>query len=932
MLNFNLDVIIFAGFFITYFLANFFYRTKPTSIDDYSHPRRNFSTTKIAATSISIWIGAGMLLYTFTESYSKGLYIIIPRLFVPISLLFIAKFISPRINEFLGKYSIAQIARELWGNWAALITSISSISFAVVILSIKFKFIAQLLDILLGIPYETGIGVSAICIIAYSLFGKIKFPIFSDFIQFAMFSCMLPMTLLMVWTGFSNTEIVWETLNSNPKFNLKKIFDFHNSDFYDMLGLCIIAFIPKFGPLVFPNISMSQNPQQSSEAFKIAGLIFFIIQLVMTFLAIVLFSENPNLNHNDLFKYCLDNYAYNGLRGFICICTIILAVSFTDFLLLYSSTMLARDVLSPLGLRLAQNESLIFRLLSIIGGLIASYIALNTTESFVLLIGIASLFMTLVSIPMLFAIFGFRSSELSVLLGMFGAIIVMIIYQWKFAIPGLNLFIPGMLANIIFLLGGHYLLKQTGGWLGIKGKREFDEFKQAKRRQTQRFIYDTFDISFIEFCKQGLPNSAANISFFGVFGLLSIFLTQITLPQTAISKHIALINFLYPSAFIISANLAFYPIWPQAFKKEKILSIIWLFSVFYISIITPAIFAFISHFPPMQMIIALMNFIAIQVMLKWNVTIFLILISMLIASSYLYCCVENIKVKDLQLQMSYLLLFLIGALISFLKPHKDTNKYREELAEITHKIQDISEQTLNLLIVKEDILNNLDKEIQTPIENIGAGASNLNQNKDSFEKHNQDSVELVYQEYKKLQMYINKLVDLSYFNTGNVTLNYQDINFEELVENTIEPCKICEFRNPKVHFNINNKATHLITACDSDKISQCLEYLIKNAMNFTNAGTIEILLENQSAVINEMMVQTIKCSIIDEGIGIPEDELEYIFGAFTKSSYTKNSGKGLGLALCQRIIKLHHGMIWAENNKTKPGATFAFMIPRKPIS
>jgi len=875
-----------------------------------------------------------MIFYTFTEVYSKGLYMIIPHLLLPLSFLFIAKFISPRINEFLGKYSIAQIMRELWGNWAAFIISTSYILLTLVILSVKIKFTAHLLSTFLDISYDIRLAISAICILTYCIFGKIKVHVFSDYIQFAMFSCILPLTLLILWTSLDNTVPLWETLRSDPKFSLKKVLDFHNPDFYDMLGLCIIAFLPKFGPLFFPNISMSQNPQQSTEAFKIAGFIFLAMQLIVILLAIVLFAKNPNLNNDNIFEYCINHYMYTGLRGLVCVCIVILMVCISDFLLLSSSTILARDILHPIGLRVAQNELLVFRLFSIAGGLIASYLVLafNTTESFELIIETTSIFMALVSIPILFAIFGFRSSELSVVIGMMGATIVMMIYQWKFAIPGIKFFIPGIIANIVFLFGSHYILKQTGGWLGIKGKREFDEFKQEKRRQRQQFLYDTFGISLIDFCKQGLPNSATNISFFGVFGLLSIFLTQITLPQTAISKHIALINFLYPSAFIIAANLAFYPIWPQAFKKEEILSIIWLFSVFYISIIIPAVFAFISNFPPMQMIIALINCIAISVMLKWNVTIFLILISLLIASSYLYCCVGNIKVENLQLQMSYLLLFLIGALISFLKPHKDISKNREELSNITKKIQDISEQTLNLLIVKQDILNNLDKEIQTPIEKIGTGAATLNQNKSSFEKHNQDSVELVYKEYKKLQTYINKLVDLSYFDTGNVTLNYQEVNFEELVENTIYPCKICEFSNPKVHFNINNKATYLITTCDPDKISQCLEYLIKNAIHFTKEGIIEILLENQDTVINETMVQTIKCSIIDEGVGIPEDELEYIFGAFTKSSYTKNSGKGLGLALCQRIIKLHHGKIWAENNKTKPGTTFTFMIPRRSIS
>ncbi|AVP87637.1 Putative Na+/proline symporter [Candidatus Phycorickettsia trachydisci] len=474
-------------------------------------------------------------------------------------------------------------------------------------------------------------------------------------------------------------------------------------------------------------------------------------------------------------------------------------------------------------------------------------------------------------------------------------------------------------------------MKQTGGWLGIKGKREFDEFHQEKRRLRQRFIYNTFGISFIDFCKQGLPTASANISFFGAFGLVSIFLTRISLPQIINSKYSLLLNFIYPSAFIIATNLIFYPIWPQVLKKEKFLSIIWLLSVLYISIIIPTIFSFATNFLSTQMVISLINCIAISVMLKWNVTIFLIFIGTFFAIFYLYCFVDGINIENLQLQMSYLLLFLSGALISFLKPYKDMNKYQEPLSKVSQKLQDISEQALNLLILKQDILSNLNQEIQTPIENIGTGSSILNQNKNNLDKYNQDSVELVHKEYQKLQTYVNKLVDLSELNAGNVTLKYQDINFEELVENVVNQYKDFQLKDPNIHCNINTQAKHLITTCDPDKISQCLEYLICNAVNFTKQGKIIILLENQSTVIKETMVQTIKCSIIDEGIGIPENELEYIFEAFAKSSYSSNPGKGLGLALCQRIIQLHHGMIWAENNKTKSGATFIFMIPRRSV-
>ena len=68
--------------------------------------------------------------------------------------------------------------------------------------------------------------------------------------------------------------------------------------------------------------------------------------------------------------------------------------------------------------------------------------------------------------------------------------------------------------------------------------------------------------------------------------------------------------------------------------------------------------------------------------------------------------------------------------------------------------------------------------------------------------------------------------------------------------------------------------------------------------------------------------------VMDQGIGIPEEELDSVFDKFVQSSQTKTGagGTGLGLAICYEIVKAHNGKIWAENNK-KGGATFHFMLP-----
>jgi signal transduction histidine kinase len=72
----------------------------------------------------------------------------------------------------------------------------------------------------------------------------------------------------------------------------------------------------------------------------------------------------------------------------------------------------------------------------------------------------------------------------------------------------------------------------------------------------------------------------------------------------------------------------------------------------------------------------------------------------------------------------------------------------------------------------------------------------------------------------------------------------------------------------------------------------------------------------------------VRVSVLDQGPGIPPDELEAVFDKFVQSSKTKTGagGTGLGLAICREIIAAHKGRIWAEN-RPGGGAVFSFEIP-----
>jgi two-component system sensor histidine kinase VicK len=107
---------------------------------------------------------------------------------------------------------------------------------------------------------------------------------------------------------------------------------------------------------------------------------------------------------------------------------------------------------------------------------------------------------------------------------------------------------------------------------------------------------------------------------------------------------------------------------------------------------------------------------------------------------------------------------------------------------------------------------------------------------------------------------------------------------------------------------------------DADKISRVLRDLLDNAIKYTGeGGTIAAKLADRG---NEILV-----SFVDTGIGIPQDQIRYIFDAFYRVS-RDSKGSGLGLAIAKTIIEGHGGRIWAENAPAK-GSVFSFTLPKR---
>ena len=238
---------------------------------------------------------------------------------------------------------------------------------------------------------------------------------------------------------------------------------------------------------------------------------------------------------------------------------------------------------------------------------------------------------------------------------------------------------------------------------------------------------------------------------------------------------------------------------------------------------------------------------------------------------------------------------------------------------------------------KSEFLANMSHELRTPMHAI-LGFSSLGSNKVGtaanekiagyFTRINESGQRLLY--------LLNDLLDLSKLEAGRMDFEFSENNLQEsinIIADELTPLFLQ--RCLTVDIEPSSVSTHAIY--DKERIEQVIRNLLSNAIKFTpdNMSVLiyfeETLLYSKEDPSEEAAIPAISVSIMDQGTGVPEGELETVFEKFVQSSKTESGagGTGLGLSISKEIIEGHGGSIRAQNSINRGGAIFTFSLPRK---
>jgi len=248
---------------------------------------------------------------------------------------------------------------------------------------------------------------------------------------------------------------------------------------------------------------------------------------------------------------------------------------------------------------------------------------------------------------------------------------------------------------------------------------------------------------------------------------------------------------------------------------------------------------------------------------------------------------------------------------------EDVDSDTVELDELANSIQNMAMRLEKQEELRKRLTSDIAHELRTPLSTVN---SHLEAFIDGVWEPTPERLVLLQDEIRRLTSLIKDLGDLSYMESGEIKLAMKVVNLSELIANVIESFEPLFISDEKV-IRADIKKDVFVHG-DSDRLNQVLINLISNALKYTNQGsTVDVSFRSDD--------QKAEIIIKDDGIGIDEKDIPYVFERFYRSDLSRNrstGGKGIGLTITKTLVEAHHGTIKIDS-APGIGTTVTVMLP-----
>lgn len=250
--------------------------------------------------------------------------------------------------------------------------------------------------------------------------------------------------------------------------------------------------------------------------------------------------------------------------------------------------------------------------------------------------------------------------------------------------------------------------------------------------------------------------------------------------------------------------------------------------------------------------------------------------------------------------------------------HDEIGDLAATINRMAEKLEMVEQERRHLEQVRNDFLANVSHELRTPLTAMQGFLEALQDGLVTDEAARRRYYQVLYQESMHMNRLVEDLMELMKLESNEVTLSRYPVNAVDMLQKTALVFRPeAEEKGTAIETVAPAEPVPPVLA-DPDRLTQILNNLVKNAVKFTENGTITLSAQPDGPYV--------KLTVSDTGIGIPECDIDRIWERFFKADRgrsRKNKGAGLGLAIVKELVTLHDGRIAVES---RPGEGTSFFV------
>lgn len=253
---------------------------------------------------------------------------------------------------------------------------------------------------------------------------------------------------------------------------------------------------------------------------------------------------------------------------------------------------------------------------------------------------------------------------------------------------------------------------------------------------------------------------------------------------------------------------------------------------------------------------------------------------------------------------------------------RSVKRYDDEIGKLSDTLNYMAEELVRKEQLKNDFISSISHELRTPLTSIKGWAITLKSDEMRDKKLLMDGLDIIEKESDRLSSMVEDLLDFSRLLSGRITVEKDKINIVEsieLISKQLQP----RAEDKNIQFDVIYDPNLPQIIADANRIKQVLINLLDNAFKFTQEGGKVTL---KAYATKDFLIM----EVADNGPGIPEDDIPYIKEKFYKGKNSKST-TGLGLSICDEIVKLHGGQMEIKS-KLGEGTVVIVSLPLKGVN